>query len=73
MTNTSTAVPTLKPYQPKARISVPSTANVIECPGMTFTDPSSPYRSIRGPSTHAAVSPAMPPMPWTIIPPAKSW
>jgi len=39
---------------------------------MMFTEPSLLYRSSRGPRMAAAVSPAIPPMPWTIIPPAKS-
>jgi len=39
---------------------------------MTLAVPSSLNRSSRGPTMAAAVSPAMPPIPWTIIPPAKS-
>jgi len=48
---TVAAVPTLNPYQPNASTSVPSTAKVSEWPGMTFAEPSSLYRSTRGPST----------------------
>src|SRR5512134_2605441 len=64
--------PGLNPNQPNHRTNTPMAADVMLCPGMTFTLPLGPYFPRRGPSSMIPASAAQPPTECTTVDPAKS-
>ena len=64
--------PVLNPNHPNARINVPTIANGRSCPGNSPIAPSRRNLPIRGPSTIAPASAAIPPVMCTTEDPAKS-
>ncbi len=64
--------PALKPNQPNARTSVPTTESGRLWPGIAPMVPSARNLPRRGPSTRVPASAVMPPVMWTTLEPAKS-
>jgi hypothetical protein len=65
--------PGLKPNQPNQRMTTPSCASGMLCPGMALGRPSRLYLPIRGPRRSRPAKPAVAPVRWTTVEPAKSW
>ena len=64
--------PGLNPNQPMRRMKQPMMAKGMLWPGMAFTEPSLLNLPMRGPTTLAPTSAAVPPTMWTTPEPAKS-
>src|SRR3990170_5574658 len=64
--------PGLNPNQPNHNTNTPMVAEVRLWPGIGLTWPALLYLPIRGPSIHAPVSAAQPPIECTTVDPAKS-
>ncbi len=64
--------PGLKPNHPNQRINTPSDAKGIECPAMTFVDPSGLYFPALGLNIIVPIKAALPPTRCTTVEPAKS-
>src|SRR5260370_26135666 len=65
-------LPGLNPYQPNHRITAPSAARVMLCPGGIPPPSRLNLRPSRGPSAIAPLIAAIPPIVWTTGEPAKS-
>ena len=65
--------PPLKPNQPNQRMNTPSVTTGMLDGGVAVTTPSARNLLCRGPTTSAPARAAAPPVPCTMVDPAKSW
>jgi len=65
--------PGLNPNQPNQRMKTPSWESGMLWPGIAFGFLFRSYLPIRGPSRSRPANPAVAPVRWTTVEPAKSW